>query len=302
LLKIDLHLHSSFSDGILSPEKLALWLKAKKVSVASLTDHDTAEGVELFLSRCGKFGIKGIAGVELSAAYNGVLHVLGYRFDPENEVLRTTLKRNRQARHARNLLICEKLRNLGLAISIEEVKASIEGMKASVEEVKASVEEVKASVGVGFEGDGRAIGRPHMARVLWNKGYVPNVKAAFDKYLGRGGAAYVPRPLLPPEECIRMIRRAGGLPVLAHPRQTTPDLDQLPPLLSRLKNDGLWGLECWSPGNSAAEIYRCLQIAASFDLFPTGGSDFHGGNHSSVSVGVVVREDLLPWAHLCGGL
>jgi predicted metal-dependent phosphoesterase TrpH len=279
LLKIDLHLHSSFSDGVLPPEKLVSLLREKKVAVASLTDHDTAEGVGLFLSRCRKLAIKGIAGVELSAAYKGVLHVLGYRFDPENEILRSALERNRQARDARNLLICEKLRDLGLSISIEEVRAY-----------------------AGSEGDGRAVGRPHMARVLWSKGYVPSVKAAFDKYLGRGGAAYVPRPLLPPEECIRVIRQGGGLPVLAHPRQTTPDLDQLPSLLGRLKNDGLWGLECWSPGNSAAEIYRCLQIAASFDLVPTGGSDFHGGGHSSVSVGVVVREDLLPWAHLCGGL
>jgi predicted metal-dependent phosphoesterase TrpH len=282
LLRIDLHLHSFFSDGVLSPEDLALLLRRKKVAVASLTDHDTVEGVGAFLSRCRRLAIKGIAGVELSAAYDGVLHVLGYRFDPENQVLRAALVRNRQARDARNLVICEKLRNLGLSISIEEVQAC-----------------------AGSQGDGRAVGRPHMARVLWSKGYVPNVKAAFDKYLGRGGAAYVPRPLLPPEECIRAIRQGGGLPVLAHPRQTTPDLDRLPSVLGRLKNDGLWGLECWSPGNSATEIYRCLQIAASFDLVPTAGSDFHGGGHSSSlmgSVGVVVREDLLPWAHLCGGL
>ncbi|MDR2137552.1 MAG: PHP domain-containing protein [Synergistaceae bacterium] len=279
MLKIDLHLHSSFSDGVLSPENLALLLRTKRVSVASLTDHDTVEGVERFLSRCRKFAIRGIAGVELSAAHDGILHVLGYRFDPANEALRAALEQNRQARDARNVLICEKLRDLGFSISIEEVKAC-----------------------AGSQGDGKAVGRPHMARVLWNKGYVPNVKAAFDKYLGRGKAAYVSRPLLPPEECIRVIRQAGGLPVLAHPRQTTAELDQLPPILGRLKNEGLWGLECWSPGNKAAEIYRCLQIAASFDLAPTAGSDFHGSGHSSVPVGVVVREDLLPWAHLCGGL
>ena len=275
MLKIDLHLHSSCSDGVLSPDDLVRELRARRVSIASLTDHDTVEGVRRFLARCRKASIKGVAGVELSAAHDGVLHLLGYRFDAENEALSAALAQNRNARNARNVLICEKLRGLGFDISLEEV-ASLAGANV--------------------------VGRPHIARVLWNKGYVPNLKAAFDRYLRRGAEAYVPRPLLPAEECIRLIREAGGLAVLAHPRQTTPDLDDLPPILSRLKNNGLWGLECWSPGNSAVEIYRCLEIAASFSLAPTAGSDFHGNGHSSASAGVVVREDLLPWSHLCGGL
>jgi predicted metal-dependent phosphoesterase TrpH len=280
LLKIDLHLHSSFSDGIFSPDDLVRELRAKRVSIASLTDHDTSDGVGRFLARCRKASIKGVAGVELSAAHDGVLHILGYRFDIENEALRSALAQNRKARDARNVLICEKLRELGFNITLQEAEAY-----------------------AGADGGGRsAVGRPHIARVLWNKGYVPNVKAAFDRYLGRGAEAYVPRPLLSAEECIRLIREAGGLAVLAHPRQTTPDLDDLPPVVSRLKSGGLWGLECWSPGNSATEIYRCLEIAASFGLAPTAGSDFHGGGHSTAAAGVVVREDLLPWAHLCGGL
>jgi predicted metal-dependent phosphoesterase TrpH len=145
------------------------------------------------------------------------------------------------------------------------------------------------------------VGRPHIAWVLWNKGYVSNVQSAFDRYLKRGAAAYVPRLLPSAEEWIRLIREAGGLPVLAHPLQTTPDLDRLPPLLARLKEAGLWGLECWFAGSGVRETYRCLEIAAQAGLFPTAGSDFHGGGHSVSSPGVSVGDDLLPWACLCGG-
>jgi predicted metal-dependent phosphoesterase TrpH len=250
-------------------------LRAKKVVVASLTDHDTIDGVKDFLTQCRKVSIKAVPGVELSAAYDGVLHILGYRFDAENETLLSALEQNRRGREVRNVLICEKLRALGFDITLEEA-ASYAGADV--------------------------VGRPHIAMALWNKGYVPNVKAAFDRYLKRGAEAYVPRTLLSPEECIRLIREAGGLAVLAHPRQTAPDLDDLLPVLSRLKSNGLWGLECWSSGNDTTEIYRCLEIAASFSLAPTAGSDFHGNGHSSASVGVMVREDLLPWSHLCGGL
>jgi len=171
-------------------------------------------------------------------------------------------------------LIFEKLREQGFNVGVEEALAYAEGV----------------------------VGRPHIARLLWSKGYVPNPQAAFDKYLKRGAAAYVPRRLLQPEECVGLIREAGGLPVLAHPRHTTPELDDLPPILRRLKDAGLWGLECWSQGNSGADVYRLLKTAADFELFPTAGSDFHGGGHASAAVGVLVGEDILPWSRLCGGL
>jgi predicted metal-dependent phosphoesterase TrpH len=274
MLKIDLHLHSTFSDGIFTPGELVRRLQVSRVTVASLTDHDSTDGVGECLALCRKASIKCVAGVEISADYTRTLHILGYRFDMANSALQSVLEKNRNARDARNALIFEKLRGLGFKVSLEEAAAFADGV----------------------------VGRPHIARVLWSKGYVPNLKAAFDKYLKRGGIAYVPRQLLPPEECVSLIRRAGGLPVLAHPRQTAPDLDCLPPVLKRLKDVGLWGLECWSQGNNAADIYRLLGFAADAGLFPTAGSDFHGGSHPSASVGVVVREDLLPWIRLCGGL
>ena len=274
MLKIDLHIHSSFSDGLFSPSELVQRLKARRVAVASLTDHDTTDGINEFLALCRKTSIKAVAGVELSASHTGVLHILGYRFDVTNPELRSTLEENRNSRDVRNDLIIEKLRELGFDVSLKEAAVLAGGV----------------------------VGRPHIARVLYNKGYVPNIKAAFDKYLRRGGLAYVSRRFVPPEECVNLIRGAGGLPVMAHPRQTTPNLDDLPPILKRLKDAGLWGLECWSQGNSPLDIYRLLGIAAAFELFPTAGSDFHGGGHVSSAIGVIVGEDILPWANLCGGL
>jgi predicted metal-dependent phosphoesterase TrpH len=275
LLKIDLHLHSSFSDGTFSPGELVRALKAEKVSVAALTDHDTVDGTGAFLAQCRQAEIRGVAGVELSAAYERTLHILGYRFDTGNEALLSALAKNRKARDERNALICEKLRKLGLGITLEEARAC-----------------------AGSD----VVGRPHIARVLWNKGYVPDIRAAFERYLKRGASAYVPRVLLSPEESIRRIREAGGLPVLAHPLQTAPDLDGLPAVLRPLKEAGLWGLECWFAGAGVRDVYRCLSIAGEFGLCPTAGSDFHGGGHHGAKVGVAVNDGLLPWARLCGGL
>ncbi|MDR2523853.1 MAG: PHP domain-containing protein [Synergistaceae bacterium] len=277
MLKVDLHLHSSFSDGTLPPRALARTLKEKRICVASLTDHDTVDGVEVFLAACRKLSIRGVSGVEFSAAHEGVLHILGYAFDPHDETLRAALERNRDSRNLRNVQICEKLRALGCNIALEEAETLAKATGSS------------------------SVGRPHIAQVLYAKGCVPNVQAAFDKYLKRGAPAHVFQPFLAAEECLRLLRGAGGLPVLAHPRQTT-SLDELPPLLARLKDAGLWGLECWSPGSSPAEVYRSLELAAVFGLYPTAGSDFHGKKHGTSSVGVLVTEDALPWARLCGGL
>jgi predicted metal-dependent phosphoesterase TrpH len=204
-----------------------------------------------------------------------VLHILGYRIDTGTEALLGALTKNRKARDDRNVQICEKLRGLGLDITLEEARAC-----------------------AGSD----VVGRPHIARVLWNKGYVPDVRAAFERYLKRGASAYVPRVLLSAGESIRRIREAGGLPVMAHPLQTTPDLDDLPAVLRPLKEAGLWGLECWFAGGSVRDVYRCLAIADKFGLWPTAGSDFHGGGHRGAKVGVAVNDGLLPWARLCGGL
>ncbi|MDR1740511.1 MAG: PHP domain-containing protein [Synergistaceae bacterium] len=276
MLKIDLHLHSSFSDGALAPDELVRRLKERGVSVASLTDHDTAAGVDAFLSACRGASIRGVVGVEVAASNRSVLHILGYRFDMKNAPLADALKSCREERVMRNLLICERLRSMGFSVTTEE-----------------------AAERAGSE----VVGRPHIAMIMWEKGYVPNVKAAFDLYLKKGAPAYFPRRLPTAEEWIGLIRGAGGLPVMAHPIQTTPNLEaDLPDVLTRLKDAGLWGLECWFARASATDVLCCLSLAERFGLYPTAGSDFHGGAHHVSSPGVAVSDGLLPWAALCGGL
>jgi predicted metal-dependent phosphoesterase TrpH len=165
----------------------------------------------------------------------------------------------------------KRLGELGLSITMDEVKA---------------------------QSSGGVIARPHFARVLVAKGYAPDYPAAFSQYLARGAAAYVPREGLSPEDCVDVIVRAGGLPVLAHPSLTGLDADGLGELLGVLKSSGLWGLECVSSHCSAEMAYDYMAIAQKYSLFPTAGSDFHGSARPNVALGVQVSDDFLPWARL----
>lgn len=271
MILIDLHLHSTSSDGTLSPKELVSKAKGRGISVASLTDHDTTEGVETFLDACRQRGVRGISGVELSADFNGVMHILGYRFEPQSAVFQKHMKELREGRNERNSKICRKLTDLGVSISIEEVEA---------------------------EAKGEVVARPHVARVLIKKGYVQSMSAAFECYLGRGAPAYVPRYRLSPSLCIEIIQEAGGVAVLAHPTQTTDDNGELVDILRRLKEKGLWGLECITPHHSSGQIFQFLRIADEMGLFPTAGTDYHGANRPSISMGIPVNEGFLPWARL----
>lgn len=267
MLRVDLHTHSLFSDGTLSPEQLAREAKRKKISVISLTDHDCVDGVELFLSSCRKLGIKGVSGIELSARYPTTLHILGYRFDTKKIAESEIIKKIRLGRNERNLKICQKLKELGIDVSTEGITA-----------------------------------RPHIAKAIVNKGYASSISDAFSKYLVRGAPAYEDRFRLEPEECVAFIRDAGGLPAIAHPWQSVGgDAEELRPLLMRLKAAGLWGLECYGPANGAAQTYQWLKLAAETGLYATAGSDFHGGTRNT-ELGVPVPDDMIPWARFCGGL
>ncbi|MEA4878491.1 PHP domain-containing protein [Aminobacterium sp. MB27-C1] len=271
MIFIDLHLHSTSSDGTLAPRDLVVRGKRRGLSVMSLTDHDTTEGVNEFLTACNKLGVRGVSGVELSAEFNGVMHILGYRINVESPLFQKHMKDLREGRDERNIKICEKLQKLGMSVSIEEVRA---------------------------EANGDVVARPHIARVLIKKGYVQNMWQAFDRYLGHDASAYVPRYRLSPEVCIDVIQKADGVAVLAHPAQTTDDYGVLVDILKQLKSLGLWGIECLSPSHSSQQIFQYLRIAKEMDLFTTAGSDFHGTNRPSVSMGIRVKTDFLPWARL----
>lgn len=264
-------MHSSCSDGTVTPGGLALLAKKNRVSVASLTDHDTVSGVGEFLAFSKKYGVKALSGVEFSAQYPVTMHILGYGFDHLDPSLLSELDELRRNRDMRNGLIVQKLKALGVQISLEEVKR---------------------------ESKGGVVTRPHVARVLISKGYASSIKDCFDRYLGKGAPAYVPRKSLSPERCLSLIKDSGGVGVLAHPFQTTQDISELKDILTDLKSMGLWGLECISGNQSAENIYKYMALAAELGLQCTAGSDYHGANRKSVSMGVPVPEDFLPWARL----
>jgi predicted metal-dependent phosphoesterase TrpH len=189
------------------------------------------------------------------------------RFEP----LESALEWVRDRRNVRNGAMISRLRENGLEITLDDVRR---------------------------EAGGCVLARPHFARALVTKGYVSDISSAFARYIGRGAVAHVPREGLSPEDCVRTIREAGGLPVLAHPSLTGLDSEGLGKLLETLKEHGLWGLECISSHCSSEVAYGYLTIAAKYSLFPTAGSDFHGSNRPEVGLGVRVSDDFLPWARL----
>lgn len=271
MVKIDLHTHSTASDGTLMPEELVRRAKNHGVAVLSLTDHDTTLGLAAFLRACKKYNVRGVTGVELSAEAPFTLHILGYRFDPSCSFLEGALQDLRAQRDVRNRRICEVLQKLGMDVSLEEVER---------------------------EAGGEVVARPHIARVLIRKGYAQDMRSSFGRFLGRGAPAYVPREKFSPESCIAMIQKCNGVAVLAHPGQTGLPEDQFERLLRDLTDLGLWGLECVSPHHTAREMYDFMRLAAKYGLFVTAGSDFHGANRPGVSLGVTVEDALLPWARL----
>jgi len=269
LIKIDLHLHSNFSDGTLSPRELVHKAKKFGVSILSLTDHDTVSGVRDFMRECAKAGLSCIPGVELSADAPFELHILGYRIqiDKIDEHLKTV----RDHRKERNMAMCEKLQGMGIHISMEELEE---------------------------EAGGDVIARPHIARLMVKKGYVPDERTAFAWYLRRGGEAYVERKRFSPLECIKIIREAGGLPVLAHPVLMGLDEKREIELVEQLVDEGLWGIECFAACQTWEQMNKWSQIADRYGLYKTAGSDFHDGLRPGRKLGMGVPADLLPWSRL----
>jgi predicted metal-dependent phosphoesterase TrpH len=244
--------------------------RRRGISVLALTDHDTLDGWKTFKKLCQDSSIRPVSGVELSSVYSVTVHILGYRIE-RLEILEEALSLARDHRNERNERIVSRLRELGLDVTMDDVKR---------------------------EAAGKVIARPHIARALAAKRYAVDLKDAFTKYLARGAAAYVEREGLSPSDCVRIVRESGGLPVLAHPSLTGYDLASLGGLLEDLKSHGLWGLECISSHCTSEEAYNYLSIAAKHSLYPTAGSDFHGSVRPNVVLGVQVSDDFLPWARL----
>ncbi len=259
MARIDLHLHTRYSDGSLTPAEVVDLAHQAGVTAMAITDHDIVDGIPHAMEAATKLGIEVIPGVELSSRFNEQeLHVLGYFFDWQDPTFRDHLAQQRRSRHVRNPQTIERLKALGLELSEEEVKA-----KAGSD----------------------SIGRPHIAQVLVDKGYVRNIQEAFERYLGEGASAYVPRTLADTPDVITWIRNAGGVPVLAHPTWTRCQGESLYRLCACLKEAGLLGLEVFYSSHNRRQTSQYLELAKQLDLLVTGGSDFHGAANPAIQVG-----------------
>jgi predicted metal-dependent phosphoesterase TrpH len=256
---IDLHTHSHFSDGSLTPEELVERAAGVGVTGLALTDHDTTEGLPSFLAACTAHGITGVPGVEISAEWShGTMHVLGYFMDPADAGLQAGLTRIRGGRAARNVQILAKLQELGTGITWDEV--------------------------VAFAGSD-VIGRPHFALALIQKGVVGNKQRAFSRFLAKGSPAYFDRFRLSPHDALALIRGAGGVPVLAHPNTLRATWAKLRRIVADLVDHGLGGIETYYSEHSPNTVERLGNMARDFDLVTTGGSDFHGSLNPDIEIG-----------------
>jgi len=249
-MSLDLHTHSTFSDGTLSPTMLVKLAKVKGLAGIAITDHDTVEGTSEALEAGRIAGIEVVPGIEMSVVFGEVhLHLLGYYVDQDDTALLAGLKEIQAARNWRNGRIVEKLIALGTEISLAEV-------------------EQKSPCG--------QTGRPHIAQVLVDKGVVASIDQAFSRFLGRGASAYVPRKIFDAADGIALICGAGGIPVLAHPVTIDNSLRKIPLLVDRLVALGLQGIEVYYPAHSRKNQKQLSALAERYGLVVTGGSDYHG--------------------------
>jgi predicted metal-dependent phosphoesterase TrpH len=262
---IDLHVHSTASDGTNSPAQLIRQAERQGLGAIALTDHDTVSGVVEAIAGGIPPTMKFIAGVEISTqppsgfSVSGSLHILGYGIPLDDPDLLAILDKLQHARKNRNPEIIHRLNKMGIQLSLEEIRQE---------------------VGAG------QLGRPHIARALVSKGIVGSIEEVFAQFLGKGKPAYVDKFRVPAETAVGMIRRSGGVAVLAHPgllpNQSLADIDRL---VSVLTASGLQGIEAYYPGHSPEETAAYEALAERHGLLLTGGSDFHGSAYGNIEMG-----------------
>lgn len=262
-LKIDLHTHSTASDGTFSPKKVAQMAKEAGLCAIALTDHDTIDGLDEFCGECRALGIEGIPGVEISAQFRKEMHIVGLFVDESDAEFADKLERLRNAREIRNREVLRLLVKNGFDITEEDIISQKEGATL------------------------RNTGRAHIARAMVNKRYVKTVDEAFVSYLKKGNSCYAERITYSPEESIKIIKDAGGTAILAHPVYITEDYDELYKLLSGLKSFGLDGMECYYNCYTKEFSHMCEEICDKLTLLKSGGSDFHGANKPDIKIGAV---------------
>ncbi|NIS60968.1 MAG: PHP domain-containing protein [Proteobacteria bacterium] len=269
--RVDLHLHTTASDGVLSPSRIVRYAKEKGLKAIAITDHDTIDGNTEALDEGARLSLEVIPGVEISAQFElGSMHILGFFIDIGNRGLNERLSLLQETRAKRNPKMVQKLRELGVEISYDEV------FQAS---------------------GGGQVGRPHFAQVLLKKGYVNTMQEAFDRYLGKGAPAYVHKFRFDPREAMKLIREARGIPVLAHPFTLhLESAHQLNGLLAEMVQLGLMGIEISYPEHTKDQISLYKGLAEKHGLLVTGGSDYHGIETGKVDIGIGSRDMRLSYS------
>ena len=259
MVQADLHLHTTFSDGNLTPTQLVELCAGNGIRFAAITDHDSTEGIGEALNASRSHpDLEVIVGVELSTdVQDGEIHLLGYFVDHEDTEFQGTLSAFRDGREGRARRMVERLDELGVPVSWGRV------------------EELSG---------GGAIGRPHIAQAMVEAGYVEYPRDAFDKYLGRNGPAYVERARLTPAEAVRMLVSNGAVPVMAHPTFSVPNMDdegiaELNRVLVELRGEGLVGMEVYYGVYEPDVVALLKSMADELDLIPCGGSDYHASGN-----------------------
>ena len=263
---IDLHIHTTASDGSNRPAEVAAMAARAGYRAIAITDHDNLNGVDEAVSVGEHLGLEVVPGIELSTDYAGTeVHILGYFVDPGAESLSDLLAVALRRREARNERITEVLRAAGIQVTMDEVRAKFPGT---------------------------VLGRPHIAMVMMDKGYVSDVRQAFREYMGKGAKCYVPKINMPLDHAVDRILRAGGLPVLAHPFQYKRDDAGLRELIEYCMEQGLRGMECRYSGYSPEQSAYLEALAEEYGLVKTGGSDFHGSNKPQIALGTGIMDNL----------
>jgi len=252
----DLHLHTRFSDGTETPERVVELAAQAGLSAIAITDHDNVDALPAARAVAARRGIELIPGIEMSSSAEGLeVHVLGFFIDPANPILQQHMTEQQARRVARVHTMVKQLQAVGVRIEAEEV--------------------------FQVAGEG-TVGRPHVARVLLKHGYVSQLSEAFDRYIGPDNPGFVPGSPLPPSRVIQVIREAHGVPVLAHPIYLKRDA-----LIERFAQEGLAGLEVYHSGHPPEMVRHYEQLADRLRLLRTGGSDYHGDAKEGLPIGAV---------------
>jgi len=256
-MEVDLHTHSTASDGTLSPTELILEAKKLGLKAIALTDHDTTQGLEEACQASQKEDVEFIPGCELSVQFKGMTHILGLWINQKAPVLNKAFLFLQEKRKERNLKIIEKLNQLGIELTYAEVQEKAKG----------------------------TVGRPHIAQVLTQKKVTRSVQEAFEVFLNNQGKAYVPKEKFSPEQAIELLKQEQATVILAHPFSLNLSVLKLEKALIYLKELGLDGIEAFYSEHSPALTQTYLHLAQKLDLQVSGGSDFHGQNKPHIKLG-----------------